>query len=339
MKINKISCTQFAGIRDRDLSFSDGINVIYGKNESGKSTLVNLISRTLFQNAKNDGRRNKDFIELYYPSAHKDGAPVGDFADGKISFESEEGSYTLEKEWGADPRTTLTTPHGQIRSQKTIDETLREILVYGEAVYSYMLFSSQRNADTSLQTILDASKKNDAKQEITDAVSQAFAESDGISIDAIENAIKAKIEEIAGKHWDFDRDMPVRKRDRWASGLGEILKAYYSLEDVRAVREKIARLEAEMDQAASEYNEKDLASRIAEEALKEFNTFSSRLGILSERKKSIEHIEKETKKIAEVLAAWPGYAESLEKARLLQSERENRKLLDKYEAAKKLMMK
>ena len=45
MKITNISCTQFAGVRDRNVSFTDGINVIYGKNESGKSTLVNLIPR------------------------------------------------------------------------------------------------------------------------------------------------------------------------------------------------------------------------------------------------------------------------------------------------------
>ena len=37
MKITNISCTQFAGVRDRSVSFTDGINVIYGKNESGKA--------------------------------------------------------------------------------------------------------------------------------------------------------------------------------------------------------------------------------------------------------------------------------------------------------------
>ena len=81
MKINKVSCTQFAGITNKELSFGDGINVVFGKNESGKSTVVNLISRLLFQNARIDGRSDKSFRELYFPAARKGSSFVGDYAD------------------------------------------------------------------------------------------------------------------------------------------------------------------------------------------------------------------------------------------------------------------
>ena len=39
MKITNISCTQFAGVRDRNVSFTDGINVIYGKMKAAKVRL------------------------------------------------------------------------------------------------------------------------------------------------------------------------------------------------------------------------------------------------------------------------------------------------------------
>lgn len=336
MKITNISCTQFAGVRDRNVFFTDGINVICGKNESGKSTLVNLLSRTLFQNARLDRRSDKEFYELYFPGAKRGSAVKGDFADGKITIESDNGSYTLSKEWGSDSRCTLSTPDGIIRDQHKIDEILKEVLLYGEGVYSDILFSSQCNTDVSLQTILDASKKSDAKKEITDAVSQAFAETDGVSVDAIEQAIYAKVDEIAGKHWDFNREAPVRKAGRWSSGLGEILKAYYALEDAKAVLAEITRLEVEADRAADEYTIKDGAVQKVEESFNRFNTFASRLAVQSERKKAINRIEKEMSKITEVLANWPKMTENLEKAKALQSEKTNRAVLDKYATAKKI---
>ena len=336
MKIKNISCTQFAGVRDRNVSFTDGINVIYGKNESGKSTLVNLISRTLFQNAKLDRRSDKEFFELYFPGAKKGSSIAGDFADGKITFETENGTYTLSKEWGTDARCTLSTPDGIIRDQSLIEAILKDALLYGEGVYSDMLFSSQRNTDVSLQTILDASKKTDAKQEITNAVSQAFAESDGISVDAIEQAIMAKIDEIAGKHWDFEREAPVRKAGRWSNGLGEILKAYYVLEDARNALGEISRLETEADRAANIYTDRDVAARTAEDAYNRFNTFASRLAVQSERKKAIERIDKELLKITEVLSIWPRLIERLERAKELQTEKTNRNIIDVWNLVKEI---
>lgn len=338
MRIKNISCTQFAGVRDRSISLADGINVIYGKNESGKSTLVNLLSRTLFQKAKLDGRSDKEFYELYFPGANKDSRITGDFADGKITFETEKGSYAISKEWGAESRCILSTPDGVIRDQKQIDVILKKLLLYGEGVYSDMLFSSQRNTDISLKTILDASQKTDAKQEIVDVVSQAFVESDGLSVDAIEQEITAKIDEIAGKHWDIDHGTPARKTGggRWSNGLGEILKAYYALKDAKDVLDEISRLESEADSAAQEYTKRDTDAHNAEEEYGKFSTFASRLAIQSERKKTIARINQELEKIANILSSWPNLLEKLEKAKKLQAEKANRELLDQYEAAKKI---
>lgn len=339
MKIKKLSCTQFAGVRDRDISFTDGVNVICGKNESGKSTMVNLLSRTLFQNAKIDGRKDKEFCALYFPGSRRGSDIQGDFADGKITFETEHGSYTLSKEWGTDARCTLVTPDGNVRDQKKIDEILKNALLYGEGVYSDLLFSSQRNTDAALQTLLDASKKTEAKAEITDAVSQAFAESDGISTDAIEQAIAAKIDELAGKHWDVEHDVPARKTGggRWSTALGEILKAYYAWEDAKVDLDKISQLEAEADRAAKDYTEKAAEADAAEEAFHRFNTFSGRLIAQSTNQREINRIQNDLQKLQGILADWPTLERTLTRAKALQDKQAERSLLDTYEAAKKIM--
>ena len=306
MKIRQVSCTQFAGVRDRNVSFSDGINVIYGKNESGKSTLVNLISRTLFQDAKLDRRKDKDFFERYFPAPKKGMTRIADFVDGKITFEDENGTYTLSKEWGADARCTLSTPDGVIRDPDRVAAVLKQALVYGEGVYADMLLSSQNHADMALRTILDAAVKSEARQELANVVAQAFAESDGISADAIEQAIQGKIEELAGKHWDVERQLPMRKTGRWATGLGEILKAYYAMEDARNVVEELSRLEAEVDCTAAAYAENEAAVMAAQEAYDRFQTFASRLAVQSERKKTMDRLERDLCRFRDVLSQWPG---------------------------------
>ena len=336
MRIKNISCTQFAGIRGADISLNDGINVIYGKNESGKSTLVNLISRTLFQNVKLDGRSNRDFIDLYFPSALKNGGTVGDFIDGRLSFETENGTYILTKEWGEDARCTLSAPNGAIRSQQQIEEVLREALIYGEGVYADMLFPSQRNADTSLQTLLDASKKTDAKQEISEAVTMAFAESGGVSVDAIGQAIEAKIREIEGLHWDFEKSEPVKRSRRWAQGLGEILKAYYDMEDAKAVLDSISALESEADRTASEYNERNNAVSRAEKEYDIFGKYEKRLAAENEYREKTERLNADIKKYSDILNNWPKLAAELDKAKKLYAEKADRMIFDKYNTAKKL---
>ena len=336
MKIKNISCTQFAGINNRDVAFSDGLNVVYGKNESGKSTLVNLISRTLFQDAKLDKRSDRDFMNLYFPGQTKGHKVTGDFVDGKITIEGKDGTYTLSKEWGDDPRYTLETPTGIIRDANKIKDILDQLLQYGEGVYSDMLFSSQRNTDASLQTILDASKKTDAKREIVDAVSKAFAESDGVSIEVIEQRIDEKIEEIAGKHWDFEKSVPVRKAGRWLRDLGEILEKYYALQKAKEQRDKIEALESELDKAIREYNEAEEDVRSAEEAYNTFSKYSGKLAARKAKEQLIKQAEGNIDKLRKDLADWAKCDKNLKIARPLQIEKKNREVEDKYRKAKEL---
>ena len=40
MKIKKLSIASFGKIKDKTIFLGDGLNVVYGNNESGKSTIV-----------------------------------------------------------------------------------------------------------------------------------------------------------------------------------------------------------------------------------------------------------------------------------------------------------
>ena len=93
MKIKNISCTQFAGVCDRNVSFSDGINVIYGKNESGKSTLLKFILNIFFGTSKNKKGRDISDFEKYKPW------DTDDFS-GKLSYELDnKNKYEIFREF------------------------------------------------------------------------------------------------------------------------------------------------------------------------------------------------------------------------------------------------
>lgn len=59
MKILSLHIDGFGKLNDRDLSFKDGLNVVYGRNEAGKSTLHTFIRGMLFGIERQRGRASK----------------------------------------------------------------------------------------------------------------------------------------------------------------------------------------------------------------------------------------------------------------------------------------
>ncbi len=70
MRLLDLHIDGFGKFHDRDIAFEDGINVIYGKNEAGKSTLHTFIRGMLFGIEKQRGRASKnDLYSKYEPGS------------------------------------------------------------------------------------------------------------------------------------------------------------------------------------------------------------------------------------------------------------------------------
>ena len=347
MKIKNLSCKQFAGLRDSSVSFADGINVVYGKNESGKSTLVNLLSRTLFQEAKVKGNSTqvKEFRDLYYPAGRRGKTTANLYPDGKVSFETADGVYTLEKEWGDDEsRCRLTTPDDDlIKKEDDIKAIMKEVLRYGEGVYSDFLFSPQSNAAASLQALLGAQKKADnqadAKRELSETLTKAFAESDGVSISKIEEAIDAQIASLEGACWDVVSDRP-KKRDkpgRWERGVGTVLGKFYACEDAQNALNKLHQLEDAAQKANAAFADAEEKARQARTAYEDFGKVERQLEDRVRWGHELERLRGEETKLADARRDWPVRIGLLEKAEQLYAENENRAILTRLQKAREIM--
>ena len=84
MKIKNIKINSFGNLEDKEMELSDNINIIYGKNESGKSTLLKFISNIFYGTSRNKKGREYSDYEKYKPWVRED-------FSGKIKYELNNG--------------------------------------------------------------------------------------------------------------------------------------------------------------------------------------------------------------------------------------------------------
>ena len=339
MKIRELNSEQFAGLRRKEpLRFEDGVNVVFGKNESGKSTLVNLVSCLLFEKTGHTGAAAKAFRSRYFPVTGKDSRIAADSAEGSITLETEDGDYTLSKVWGAGSSCRLDTPEVFLRDEKQIEEILKEILVYGGGVYSELLLSSQMTTGEALKAMLDPAGMKETKREITDYVSRAFAESDGLSVDEIEQKIEEIIAELAG-NWDAERECPKQKSGggRWQKGNGEVLQAYYAWKDAEGARTELKKFEDEAEKAAEACRRQEEETKKAREELEQFAKDAERLKKKRDLARNIQNLESSLNRMKNAGQNWPDLIKKEAEAKKLAVQQENCGKAKLYHDAKAVM--
>ena len=80
MKINKIKINNYGKLKEKEIEFKDKINIIYGENESGKSTLLNFISNSFYGISKNKRGKEMSNYEKYTPW-------TGEEFSGKLEYQ------------------------------------------------------------------------------------------------------------------------------------------------------------------------------------------------------------------------------------------------------------
>ena len=76
MKIEKLEIRNFGKMQNRTLEFSDGIQLISGENESGKSTVHTFIRSMLFGMTRGRGRAAKNDVYSRYEPWENPGFPA-----------------------------------------------------------------------------------------------------------------------------------------------------------------------------------------------------------------------------------------------------------------------
>ena len=84
MKIKKIKINNYGKLENKEINLKNNINIIFGKNESGKSTLLNYIKNIFYGISKNKNGKEISDYEKYKPWGKND-------YSGKLKYELDNG--------------------------------------------------------------------------------------------------------------------------------------------------------------------------------------------------------------------------------------------------------
>ena len=231
MKINKIKINNFGNLSDKNIELKK-FNIIYGKNESGKSTLQNYIISSLYGIQKNkNGKAMSDF-EKYEPWNG------GEFS-GTINYELDNGEkYNVFRNF-KNNKVELTDATGKdVSGNYSIDKKLGN-----------NFFTEQVNLDRSLvETTAFAEQKGiEISQDSQNVLIQKIANlaesgDEDVSYKKAESNIKKMITEKVGTNQTSERPINIVKKniDLYENKIREIESITSKKFELETARNEIA---------------------------------------------------------------------------------------------------
>ncbi len=141
MIINKINIISFAGLKDKEINFEEKINLIYGENEKGKSTIQNFIRVWLYgmNSKRTKDLKNNDRVRF---------APIdGEKIRGELYVTHNNRKYIIKRSFGAtkkeDISEILDAESGEIVTEIPKDEPGRYFLNVNSSTFFKTLFINQ----------------------------------------------------------------------------------------------------------------------------------------------------------------------------------------------------
>lgn len=260
MKIDKLKINTYGKLKEKEIEFTDGINIIYGKNEAGKSTLLSFIINCFYGISKNKNGKDISDFEKYTPW-------VGEEFSGKLEYELDnQQKFEIFRDFKKKNPKILNENKEDISKEFNIDKNKGNEFFYeqtkvDEALFSSTIFVNQQEVKLGKQ------EQNILIQKIANLVGTG---EDNVSFKrAIDRIDRRKLDEIGTER---SREKPINL----------ISKDIAKLEGEKQELEKYENLKYEIEE-----NKINLCKEI--ETIENENRFLKEIKLLNENEK----IEKE----------------------------------------------
>ncbi len=307
MKVNRIKLTPFGGVIDQELKFKDGMNVILGENEKGKSTVLNAILKVLFTRTDLTASRFKKQMERFIPIG-------GDFAYVEIDFEVSGKHYKLKRKWGSGEISELTLDDGiKISNEDNVEEKLEEIIPFNEATFEKVLLTQQNSLSKTVDE-LESSGDSTVRIDFNNILRSSIIAAGSVSIDEFQNKLDEKISEYLGR-WDINNNRPEGGRgieNPWKQGVGLILASYYDLEEGKKELKELTEIEEKLENLLKK--ESELNTKV--EGLKKYITNNKEI-VEDAKKRAISEAklsaaQANIQKLKDINGKWPVIEDKLD---------------------------
>ncbi len=234
MKIEKIKINSFGKLENKEYNLSENINLIYGKNEAGKSTLLKFIQNTFYGTSKNKKGKTFSDYDLYKPWND------GDFS-GKIKYKLDSGEeYEVYREFGKKSPKIYNNKLEDISKKFNIDKTIGNEFFFEQTKVDEFTFL------TSIVSMQQEVKLNKQDQNvyIQKIANLAGTGDDGVSYKkAIDKLNKKQLDEIGT---DRSSGKPIN------ISISKINKYEEKIKELEIYKEKQYNIEKEINDLKKE---------------------------------------------------------------------------------------
>jgi len=244
LKIKKIKINSYGNIENKEIYFNDNINIIFGKNESGKSTLLNFIKSIFYGISKNkEGKEISDY-EKYKPWNKNE-------FSGKIKYELDnKEAYEVFRDFNKKNSIVFDERMNDISNNYKIDKKdgnqfFKEQTGVDESTYISSLISVQQ------EVVLDKASQNVLLQRLANL---AGTGDDKVSFaKAIDRLNKRQVEEV-GTTRTTDRPINIIQKR-----MKELEFDFQTAKEVKEQKENLEKNKTEILQIIEEEKEKNNA--------------------------------------------------------------------------------
>ena len=219
MKIKKLKINGFGKLKDKDIELKEGINIIYGKNEAGKSTLLKFITGMFYGVSKNKNGGNIPEIDKVEPWDNEE-------FSGKINYVLDnKNEYEVYREFKKKNPKIFNSNLEDISKDFNIDKTKGNQFFYDQTGLDESTFITSVITKQG-EVKLDDKSQNNIIQKISNILGTG---EDTNSYSKIISKLKKKLNDEVGTNNTKEKPInTVEKRINELSIEKEKLEAYQS---------------------------------------------------------------------------------------------------------------